>query len=271
MPHPSLETRQDLCQAAFAAFEQALSVTSPARQAGIADATSTLFLLHADTLDHAASEMFERIFLLQIRRMNNIEELIGLSANTALIEKLPISVILALAASEAVAVASPVLAQCRRLPDADLAQLAGRLGQAHLRAMAARDELSEAVTEILIRRGDSDVIDQLAANAGARFRRVDFVKLLQSAQTDERGRVLVRQPADLLSANGKSFGQCVTIDMTPIGAQLKFSAPTPIPQSFSLQLNSVERLRLACKPAWRSGDVAGIQFVSGAAGLWGAA
>ena len=50
--------------------------------------------------------------------------------------------------------------------------------------LAARSELGEQVTDILIERGNADIAAGLAANAGAKLSELGFVKLINRAKTD---------------------------------------------------------------------------------------
>jgi uncharacterized protein (DUF2336 family) len=93
-------------------------------------------------------------------------------------------VVRALAKDDDIAVAGPVLAQSRRLADSDLIDIAGTKSQAHLLAICNRSGIAEAVTEILVRRGDSDVIRGVAGNRGARLSDLSFSILVTRAEQD---------------------------------------------------------------------------------------
>jgi uncharacterized protein (DUF2336 family) len=70
---------------------------------------------------------------------------------------------------EHIEVAGPVLVRSARLADDDLIRIAERRSQQHLLAILGRASLGEAVTDVLVRRGDRDVAHAPAGNAGARF------------------------------------------------------------------------------------------------------
>jgi uncharacterized protein (DUF2336 family) len=55
-----------------------------------------------------------------------------------------------------------------------------------LLAISGRSELEEAVTDVLIDRGDRQVAHRLARNAGARFSETGFTTLVRNAETDEK-------------------------------------------------------------------------------------
>ena len=59
-----------------------------------------------------------------------------------------------LAKDDDIAVAGPVLTQSPRLPETDLVEIAKTKSQAHLLAISGRTGIAEAVTDVLVRRGD---------------------------------------------------------------------------------------------------------------------
>jgi uncharacterized protein (DUF2336 family) len=81
-------------------------------------------------------------------------------------------------------VVGPILKQASRLDEADLVDLANTKGQAHLQAISARPALGEAVTDILVRRGDRNVARSLAGNRGARISETSFFRLVKRAESD---------------------------------------------------------------------------------------
>jgi uncharacterized protein (DUF2336 family) len=81
-------------------------------------------------------------------------------------------------------VAAPVLSRSEALSDADLVANASTQGQGHLQAIAQRRTVSEAITEILIERGEPSVVRTVADNAGARFSDGGFRELVARAVGD---------------------------------------------------------------------------------------
>jgi uncharacterized protein (DUF2336 family) len=82
-------------------------------------------------------------------------------------------------------VAKPVLEQSPRLNDADLIQTAKTKSQGHLLAISKRKTLSEAVTDVLVTRGDQEVARSVASNEGALFSAMGFDTLIARASTDD--------------------------------------------------------------------------------------
>ncbi len=108
-----------------------------------------------------------------------------LSHRLAPIANAPANVILMLAFDDDIDVASPVLRQSERLDDSALLASVNSKSQEHLFAIAQRKSLSEAVTEILVERGDRNVVHSVVKNAGARFSDAGFRMLVKRSAGDD--------------------------------------------------------------------------------------
>jgi uncharacterized protein (DUF2336 family) len=97
----------------------------------------------------------------------------------------PVKTIKALASDAEIAVAGPVLARSGRLDDATLRENALTQSQLHLLAISKRRTLSEAVTNVLVERGDSQVARSVSRNAGARFSDAGFEMLVKRSEGDD--------------------------------------------------------------------------------------
>ena len=91
----------------------------------------------------------------------------------------------ALPRAAAIAIAGPVLLGSTVLDDQVLVEIAITKSKGHLAAIAGRDGLDEAVTDILIDRGNPEIVRRIIANAQARFSEMGFVKLVNSAGGDK--------------------------------------------------------------------------------------
>jgi uncharacterized protein (DUF2336 family) len=100
----------------------------------------------------------------------------------ALVSDAPADVIRMLAFDDAIEVAAPVLAFSGRLEDAALVENARTKSQGHLRAISGRSRLAEVVTDILVKRGNHQVVAGAAANPGARFSTSGMSILVKRAQ-----------------------------------------------------------------------------------------
>ena len=72
-----------------------------------------------------------------------------------------------------------------RLDDGYLSATAATHSQQHLLAIAQRSALSEAVTDVLVERGDREVVRSVAQNTGARFSNAAFRTLVERSVGDE--------------------------------------------------------------------------------------
>jgi uncharacterized protein (DUF2336 family) len=82
-------------------------------------------------------------------------------------------------------VAGPVLSQSARLDDKTLIENARSKSQAHLMAISTRKVLSSAVTDVLVQRGNDEVIQSTVNNPGAEFTERGFTRLVNRADGDD--------------------------------------------------------------------------------------
>ena len=102
-----------------------------------------------------------------------------------------------LARDDEVAIASPLLRRSPVIDDKALIEIARLKGQGHLLAMSERPTLSSGVTDVLVRRGDRDVVRRAAGNAGALFSQAGYSTLIKRASHDGVLTLAVGQRADL--------------------------------------------------------------------------
>src|ERR1700720_1625602 len=91
----------------------------------------------------------------------------------------------ALAFDDMIEVAAPVLSQSERLDDEALIETARNKSQAHLMAISTRRALSGAVTDVLVLRGNDEVIQSTVNNPGAEFSERGFTRLVNRAEGDD--------------------------------------------------------------------------------------
>jgi uncharacterized protein (DUF2336 family) len=102
----------------------------------------------------------------------------------ATIVNAPTELIRKLAHDDDIAVAGPVITKSARLQEPELLELAHTKGQAHLAALAGRKNIGEAVTDVLVRRGDTEVMHNVAENQSARLSEGGFSALVKHAEDD---------------------------------------------------------------------------------------
>ena len=125
-----------------------------------------------------------------------------LSARFALSPDAPRGLIRRLANDE-VAVADAVLRASTVLTDDDLLGVVRSRGQAHLRAVSERPTVSEAVSDVIVERGDDETLGTLLRNDGARLSRAANETAVERARINPalHEATVQRQalPADLLN------------------------------------------------------------------------
>ncbi|MBV9559799.1 MAG: DUF2336 domain-containing protein [Bradyrhizobium sp.] len=96
----------------------------------------------------------------------------------------PANLIHRLAFDDAIEVAGPVLRESELLDGAALVANAMTKSQAHLLAISQRKSIAEAVTDVLVRRGNQEVVNAVATNQGARFSNSGFLHMIKRAEGD---------------------------------------------------------------------------------------
>ena len=108
-----------------------------------------------------------------------------LAKRLAPIDKAPPRTLRRLALDDQIEVAAPVLSGSERLGDDALIETARHKSQAHLMAISIRKVLSRAVTDVLVLRGNDDVIHSTVNNPGAEFSDRGFTRLVNRAAADD--------------------------------------------------------------------------------------
>ncbi len=108
-----------------------------------------------------------------------------LSTRLAPLDYAPPRIIEELARDDAIAVAGSVLTKSSRLSTEVLVEIASTKSQDHLLAISGRADLPEAVTDVIVDRGQRKVIRKLAGNASARFSDAGYSGMVAHADADE--------------------------------------------------------------------------------------
>ncbi|SHG55299.1 Uncharacterized conserved protein, DUF2336 family [Bradyrhizobium erythrophlei] len=142
-----------------------------------------LFVAGAGRHSKQQIELFNEVFKTLVAVIE-LETRIKLSRHLATIPDAPSALVRAFAFDDTVAVAAPVLSESAALSDSDLVASASTQGQGHLHAIARRRTLSEVITEVLIERGEPNVVHTVAKNEGAQFSDGSFRELVARAGDD---------------------------------------------------------------------------------------
>jgi uncharacterized protein (DUF2336 family) len=128
-------------------------------------------------------EVFDEVFKTLVAVIE-LKTRARLARHFAAIADAPATLVRAFAFDDAIAVAAPVLSQSMALSESDLVANARTKSQGHLYAIAQRQTISEAITDILIERGEPIVVHAVAKNAGARISDGGFRELVLRAGDD---------------------------------------------------------------------------------------
>ncbi len=89
-----------------------------------------------------------------------------------------------LALDDEIKVAGPILSHSSAIDEATLIEGAKTKSQDHLYAISLRDTIGEAVTDVLLERGDTAVVRSTAKNPGAKFSEFGHTTLVTRSQAD---------------------------------------------------------------------------------------
>ena len=143
---------------------------------------TTLFLDGAPSFNAEHVALFDDVIGCLIEEIE-AKALAELARRIAPVPNAPAGVVSALAKNDDIAVAGPVLKQAR-LADPDLMYIAENKSQAHLLVMSSRLGISEALSDILVERGDRDVARSIANNQHAELSVNAFTALVKRAEED---------------------------------------------------------------------------------------
>jgi len=113
-----------------------------------------------------------------------VEARAQLAQRLARVDNAPLNVIHKLAFDNEIVVAGPVLRESERLDDDALVANASTKSQAHLLAISQRRAIAEQVTDVLVVRGNREVVNSVARNEGARFSGAGFLHMVKRAEGD---------------------------------------------------------------------------------------
>src|SRR6201995_1058109 len=143
-----------------------------------------LFLNGAVDYSDEQISLFDDVFQCLIRHIEVSAKAL-LANRLAPIDTAPPQTVRTLAFDDVIEVAGPVLTQSLRLDDATLIETARNKSQAHLMAISKRKVLSNAVTDVLVLRGDDEVVHSTVNNPGAEFSERGFTRLVNRAEGDD--------------------------------------------------------------------------------------
>jgi uncharacterized protein (DUF2336 family) len=165
-------------------LDNAVAKGTPARRAEILARITDIFVTGSAAYSTNQIELFDDVFV----RLTAVIELSAramLAKRLAKIPRAPSRISRVLASDDEIDVAGPVLEQCQRLDNEILIATARTKSQKHLLAISRRSSLDEAVTDVLVERGDKPVVLSTASNPAARFSDRGYMTLVKRSAGDD--------------------------------------------------------------------------------------
>ena len=155
----------------------------PQRRADAARRISELFLQGAATFRADHVDLFDGV-LTSLVPHTELAARADLAERLSLLANAPRALVGQLAHEDEIAIAGPLLRRSPVIDEKTLVEIASVKGQGHLLAMAERSALSPDLTDVIVRRGDRDVVRHTAGNAGAAFSSDGYSSLIKRAGQD---------------------------------------------------------------------------------------
>jgi uncharacterized protein (DUF2336 family) len=164
-------------------LEGVLADRDVSRRAEILRKVTDLFVLGSGTFSEDQVELFDNVMG---KLLENIERVARarFGSRIARLSDAPPNVVRVLASDAAIEVAGPILRHCERLDQDALIENAKTQSQGHLLAISGRKVLVEAVTDVLVERGNQIVLSSTARNGGAQFSDFGISTLVRKASDD---------------------------------------------------------------------------------------
>jgi uncharacterized protein (DUF2336 family) len=177
-------------------LERALSASNEAQRVEMLSRVTSLFIADSGKYSPQQVNLFDEL-LTRFVTVIEAKARARLASRLASVVNAPAGVIRTLAFDDDIEVARTVLRESDQIDENDLVANANSKSQQHLLAISERKSLSEAVTDVLVARGNPEVAHAVAKNAGARFSFAGFRTLVRRSTGDDRLAALVGSRDDL--------------------------------------------------------------------------
>jgi uncharacterized protein (DUF2336 family) len=168
----------------------------PKRLADLALQIAELFLERATNFRSDHVDLFDRV-LIDLVPHTEIPARADLAERLSVLDNAPRALVGHLAREDEISIAGPLLRRSPVIDEGALIEIARSKGQGHLLAMSERPKLSPDLTDVILRRGDRDVVRRTAANAGALFSQAGYSAMIKRAAKDGVLTLAVGQREDL--------------------------------------------------------------------------
>lgn len=168
----------------------------PIRRAEAARRIAELFLQGAPNFRPDHVDLFDGI-LTGLVPHAELAARVDLAERLSILANAPRKLVGQLAREDEISIAGPLLRRSPVIDEQALIEIARIKGQGHLLAMSERPALSPGLTDVIVRRGDHEVVRRAAGNAGALFSHDGYSTLIKRASQDAVLTLAVGQRADL--------------------------------------------------------------------------
>jgi uncharacterized protein (DUF2336 family) len=157
-----------------------------------------LFLVDAASYSDDQVAVFDDVISRLIEKSDR-RTLIDLSTRLAQVQNAPCRVVGTLARHADILIAGPMLGKSNVLTDADIVEIADkeRRDPNLLAMIAARPQLSVAVTDVLIRRGNAALVRKIIDRTDAPISESSFARMVTSVENDKELAAAIAKREDL--------------------------------------------------------------------------
>src|SRR5882757_1577279 len=164
-------------------LDEIVSHGDPKRRAEAARRISELFLQGAASFGADHVDLFDDVLVTLVPH-TEFAARADLAERLSLLANAPRGLVVQLAHEDEIAIAGPLLRRSPVIDEQMLVEIASVKGQGHLLAMSDRPTLSPGLTDVIVRRGDRDVVRRTAGNSGAAFSIDGYSTLIKRAGQD---------------------------------------------------------------------------------------
>lgn len=164
-------------------LDDVVGSASPERRADAVRRIADLFVQGASNFSAEHIDVFDGVLLRLVAEVD-VEMRSELARRFCSLVNAPPLLIAQLAQDEDIGIAGPLLRRSSQIAEGTLVDLAGARGQTHLIAISERSTVTPPVSDVIVRRGDREVLRSIAVNAGAQFSEIGFSGLVRRAAQD---------------------------------------------------------------------------------------
>lgn len=168
----------------------------PKRRAEAIRQISALFVQGAAHFRSDHVDLFDGILTGLVPR-TDVEARAELAERLSMLANAPPVLVGQLARADELAICEPLLRHSPVIDERTLIDIARGKSQHHLLAISDRLTVSPDITDVIVRRGDRDVVRRVARNAGAHFSHIGYSSLIRRAGDDGVLALTVGQREDL--------------------------------------------------------------------------